>query len=38
MPENSRATDAYRAALDVVEAVEPTIASAIRGELDNQRT
>ena len=38
MPENSRATDAYRAALDVVEAVEPTIAGAIRGELDNQRS
>jgi glycine hydroxymethyltransferase len=38
VPENSRATDAYRAALDVVEAVEPTIANAIRGELDNQRT
>jgi glycine hydroxymethyltransferase len=38
MPENSPATDAYRAALDVVEAVEPTIAGAIRGELDNQRS
>jgi glycine hydroxymethyltransferase len=38
MPQNSPATDAYRAALDVVEAVEPTIAGAIRGELDNQRS
>jgi glycine hydroxymethyltransferase len=37
MSETSRATDAYRALLDVVGAVEPTIADAIRGELDNQR-
>jgi len=38
VPDNSRANDAYRAALDVIEAVEPTIAGAIRDELDNQRT
>src|SRR5690606_7717744 len=37
MSDRSRATDAYRALLDVVAAVEPTIADAIRGELDNQR-
>src|SRR5688572_3971978 len=34
----SRADTAYRAALDVIEAVEPTIAGAIRGELQNQRS
>jgi glycine hydroxymethyltransferase len=38
MPDTSRANDAYRAALEVIEAVEPTIAGAIRGELQNQRS
>ncbi len=38
MPETSRETEAYRAAIDVVGAVEPTIADAIRGELANQRS
>jgi glycine hydroxymethyltransferase len=38
MADTTPATDAYRAALDVIEAVEPTIAGAIRGELHNQRT
>jgi glycine hydroxymethyltransferase len=38
MPNTTPAADAYRAALDVIEAVEPTIAGAIRGELQNQRT
>jgi glycine hydroxymethyltransferase len=38
MSETSGPTDAYRAALDVIEAVEPTIARAIRGELANQRS
>ncbi|MGH2651912.1 MAG: glycine hydroxymethyltransferase, partial [Actinomycetota bacterium] len=38
MPETSRETEAYRAAIDVIEAVEPTIADAIRGELANQRS
>ncbi len=38
MSETSRPTDAYHAALDVIEAVEPTIAGAIRGELANQRS
>ena len=34
----SREADAFRAALDVVAAVEPDIADHIRGELDNQRS
>ncbi|HET6774207.1 MAG TPA: glycine hydroxymethyltransferase [Acidimicrobiales bacterium] len=38
MADTTPATDAYRAALDVVEAAEPTIAGAIRGELANQRS
>jgi glycine hydroxymethyltransferase len=38
MPNTTPAADAYRAALDVIEAVEPTVAGAIRGELQNQRT
>ncbi len=34
----SREAEAFRAALDVVAAVEPDIASHIRGELGNQRS
>ncbi len=30
--------DAYRAALEVIAAAEPTVADHIRGELDNQRS
>jgi glycine hydroxymethyltransferase len=36
-PASTRVTAAYTAALDVIEAVEPTIAGAIRDELDSQR-
>ncbi len=35
--EASRASAAYRNALDVIDAVEPTVAGAIRGELADQR-
>ena len=35
---NTREADAYRAALDVIGAAEPTIAEHIRGELGNQRS
>jgi len=35
---NSREADAYRAALDVIAAAEPTVAEHIRGELGNQRS
>jgi len=35
---NTREADAYRAALDVIAASEPTVAAHIRGELDNQRS
>ncbi len=43
MTEQDQAADtiearAYRAALDVIAAVEPDVASHIRGELDNQRS
>jgi glycine hydroxymethyltransferase len=34
---NGRATDAWNAALDVISAVEPTVATTIRAELDDQR-
>jgi len=37
-PVNTREADAYRAALDVIAASEPTVAAHIRGELDNQRS
>ncbi|MCL4117075.1 UNVERIFIED_CONTAM: hypothetical protein GTU68_050753 [Idotea baltica] len=37
-PVDSREADAYRAALDVIAAAEPTVAAHIRGELDNQRS
>ena len=34
----TREADAYRAALDVIGAVEPSVADHIRGELGNQRS
>jgi len=37
-PMDTREADAYRAALDVIAASEPTVAAHIRGELDNQRS
>ena len=37
-PVDTREADAYRAALDVIAAAEPTVAAHIRGELDNQRS
>src|SRR5690349_12485123 len=36
--EAATADDAYRAALAVIERVDPTVAAAIRGELESQRT
>ena len=38
VPVNTREADAYRAALDVIAASEPTVAAHIRGELGNQRS
>jgi len=35
---DTREADAFRAALDVIGAVEPTVAEHIRGELGNQRS
>jgi glycine hydroxymethyltransferase len=35
---DTREADAYRAALDVIAAAEPTVADHIRGELHNQRS
>jgi glycine hydroxymethyltransferase len=35
---DTREADAYRAALDVIAAAEPTVAAHIRGELHNQRS
>lgn len=35
---DTREADAYRAALDVIAAVEPSVADHIRGELGNQRS
>ncbi|MEM7092676.1 MAG: glycine hydroxymethyltransferase [Actinomycetota bacterium] len=35
---DTREADAYRAALDVIAAVEPNVADHIRGELGNQRS
>ncbi len=37
-PSVTRESAAYRAALDVIGAVEPDVASFVRGELGNQRT
>jgi glycine hydroxymethyltransferase len=37
-PMDTREADAYRAALDVIAAAEPTVAAHIRGELHNQRS
>ena len=37
-PADSREAEAYRAALDVIGAVEPDVAAHIRGELGNQRS
>ncbi|MEL6984440.1 MAG: glycine hydroxymethyltransferase, partial [Actinomycetota bacterium] len=37
-PVDTPEADAYRAALEVIGAVEPDVASHIRGELGNQRS
>ncbi len=37
-PAKGREADAFRAALDVVQAVEPDVATHIRGELESQRS
>jgi glycine hydroxymethyltransferase len=37
MPDTSAASTAYRSALEVISAVEPTVAGAIRSELADQR-